>query len=209
MPAHRESENHRLIGGELCLDFANTVNGHARMPQHEYLHDYRDLVLWGRHAGTLSAGEARVLLREASARPSDAEAVYHHSLDLREMIFRIFTALAAGRLADRADLEHLNAAWREDQGHVRLIRSGGRFQLGWDDEPCLEQLPRAATASAIALLTSPRVHRLRSCAGERCDWLFVDTSRNHLRRWCTMDECGNRAKMKRRQLKQKLAATGE
>ena len=208
MLAHRESENHRLIGGELCLDFANTVNGHARWPQHEYLHDYRDLVLWGRHAGALSAGEARMLLREAAARPADAEAVYHLSLNLREMIFRIFAALAAGRRADRADLERLSAAWREGQGHARLIRSAGRFGLGWDDEPCLELLPRAVAASAIHLLISPRVLRLRSCAGESCDWLFVDTSRNHLRRWCTMDECGNRAKMRRRQLKQKLTATG-
>jgi predicted RNA-binding Zn ribbon-like protein len=59
------------------------------------------------------------------------------------------------------------------------------------------------------MLASPQVLLVRSCAGANCDWLFVDTSRNHLRRWCSMDECGNLAKMQRRQARQRLLATGQ
>lgn len=206
MGAHRESESHRLIGGELCLDFANTVNGHARLPQHEYLHDYQDLVLWSRHAGVINVGEARGLLGHGAAYPDEAELVYRQGLELRESIFRIFAALAGGGRADRDDLNHLSAAWQAGQSHACLVPISGGFSLGWDDEPCLEGLLRTVAASAIHLLTSPQVHQVRNCAGERCDWLFVDTSRNHLRRWCSMDECGNRAKMQRRQLKKKLTA---
>ena len=204
MDEPRESESHRLIGGELCLDFANTVNGHARPTQHEYLHDFRDVLVWGRHAGVLAADEVGVLLREADRRAAVAQAVYRQGLELRETIFRIFAALAVGRPADGSDLEHLDAVWRDGQGHTRLVHSGDGFSLGWDDEPSLECLLRSVAASAIGLLVSPQVVRIRSCAGEHCDWLFVDTSRNHLRRWCSMDECGNRAKMQRRQAKQKL-----
>jgi len=204
MDEPRESESHRLIGGELCLDFANTVNGHARPTQHEYLHDFRDVLVWGRRAGALSVDKVGVLLREADRRPGEAKAIYSQALELRETIFRIFAALAGGRPTDGSDLARLNSAWREGQGHARLIHSGDGFSLGWDDEPCLDHLLRSVAASAIGLLVSPQVGLIRTCAGEHCDWLFVDTSRNHLRRWCSMEECGNRAKMQRRQAKQKL-----
>jgi len=208
MDEQRESENHRLVGGELFLDFANTLNGHARLPHHEYLHDYRDTVLWGRHAGVLPLNEARDLLHEAARRPARAQIIYSRGLELRETIFRIFASLSGGNRVDRSDLERLNAAWREGQAHARLVVSSSGFTLGWDDEPCLERLLRAVAASAIHLLASPQACQVRSCAGTRCDWLFVDASRNHLRRWCSMDECGNRAKMQRRQARQKLPVTG-
>jgi predicted RNA-binding Zn ribbon-like protein len=148
-----------------------------------------------------------MLLRNAVVRAAEAEAVYRKGLDLREVIFRLFSTLAAGHQADGVDLKHLSSVWQEGQGHASLVRSTKGFNLGWDDEPCLESLLRAVASSAIHLLTSPNVRQVRRCDGERCDWLFVDASRNHLRRWCSMDECGNRAKMHRRQLKQKLTAT--
>ena len=198
MPTVRESENHRLIGGELCLDFVNTLNGHTRSSPHEYLHDFQDLLLWGRHAGALSLAETAVLQKEAAQRPEQAQAIYCRSLELREGLFRIFSALAQGRRVEGRDLEQLNATWQASQRHTRLVPTGDRFAVGWDDEPCLESVLRRAAASAIQLLTSGRVAQMRACSGEGCDWLFIDDSRNHLRRWCSMDECGNRAKMKRR-----------
>ena len=203
----RESESHRLIGGELCLDFANTVNGHMRPSPHEYLFDYRDMLLWGRHAGVLSAEEFGELLGKAARHPGQAQAVFRQALDLRETIFRIFTALGAGSRVDENDLERLGAIWQVGQARLRLFHSVDGFSLGWDDEPSLERLARRVAASAIHLLTSPQMHQVRICRGEHCDWLFIDTSRNHLRRWCSMDECGNRAKMQRRSIKQKLTAT--
>jgi predicted RNA-binding Zn ribbon-like protein len=201
MREQRESERQRLVGGELCLDFANTVNGHTRPNPHEYLQDYRDLVLWGKHAGILNSGETEKLLREARANILAAKEVLKSGLELRETIFRTFSAITRGKEASEQDLQKLNAAWREGMGHTRLIRSGRGFDLAWDDEPCLESPLRAVTASAVRLLTSSDVHQVRQCAGEGCDWLFVDLSRNHLRKWCSMEECGNRAKMKRRRIK--------
>ena len=55
----RGAEAHHLIAGELCVDFANTLYGHSDAPIHEYLLDYRDLVLWGRHAGILTEKKRR------------------------------------------------------------------------------------------------------------------------------------------------------
>src|SRR5512144_442959 len=120
MRAPREAEIHRLIGGDLCLDFANTANGHVVPPWHEYLHDCRDLVLWARHAEALSPGEAKELVRQAERPPREAKEAFRKALALRETLFRIFSALAFKSKPDRADLDHLNEAWQEGQCHARL-----------------------------------------------------------------------------------------
>jgi predicted RNA-binding Zn ribbon-like protein len=205
----REAETHRLIGGDLCLNFVNTLNGHSRPSPHEYLHDYRDLALWSRHAGLLTIPEARSLLKCAAAKPALAGAVYRKTIRLREVLFRIFYALALGQQPPPDDLDRLNTAWREAQRHARIIRAADGFALDWDDDRVLERITRTICASAIDLLTSDKAARIRACNGLGCDWLFVDTSRNHLRRWCSMDECGNRAKMRRRQNRKKPAASSQ
>ena len=52
--------------------------------------------------------------------------------------------------------------------------------------------------SAAALLTGPEVESIRVCAGPDCGWVYVDRSRNHLRRWCEMETCGTSEKNRRR-----------
>jgi predicted RNA-binding Zn ribbon-like protein len=48
------------------------------------------------------------------------------------------------------------------------------------------------------LVTSKEIKRVGECADDRgCGYLFIDTSRNHSRRWCSMEACGNRAKAQR------------
>lgn len=202
----REAETHRLIAGDPCLDFANTLNGHARLTRHEYLHSFEDLALWSRHAGLLGRHESSAILRRAATRPTQARIVFRHALELRELIFRIFRALAAGERPEPDDLRRLSAAWRAGQRHARVVLSKQGFAIAWDDKALLEKIPRTLCASAISLLTSDKARLIRSCAGDGCDWLFVDGSRNHLRRWCSMEECGNRAKMRRRQQRRHLAS---
>jgi predicted RNA-binding Zn ribbon-like protein len=59
--------------------------------------------------------------------------------------------------------------------------------------------------SAADLLTGPRAQRVRQCADEKgCGWLFIDESRAGTRRWCSMGECGNRAKARRHYLRRKM-----
>ena len=57
---------------------------------------------------------------------------------------------------------------------------------------------RPVVRSAAELLTSPEtLLRVRECDGTDCTWLFLDQSRNRSRRWCSMESCGNRAKVRR------------
>ncbi len=187
-----------LAGGRTCLNFANTVGGRRPDRVHDYLGDYGDLVAWSRHAGLLTDEAARYLAAQAERRPVEAAQVLAQALALREAIYRIFSSLAAHASPAPADLALLNQALASALARleVRTTRSG--FSWGWRHEPeALEAVLWPVIRSAGELLTSEDLKRVRECAGEGCGWLFLDLSRNHSRRWCTMDDCGNRAKAKR------------
>ncbi len=200
----RDAEIHHLIGGELCLNFANTLYGHEGAPFHEYLFDYRDLVLWGRHADVITDKEARGLLSEAKRCPKEAQTVFHQAISLREIIYRVFTGLIKKRSPKAGDLTALHSAWLDAMSHSHLLESSDGFARNWEEGAALDRILWPIVDSAVKLLTSEEAHSVKQCGG--CDWLFVDRSRNHLRRWCSMDKCGNRAKMRRRHARYKMIA---
>jgi hypothetical protein len=95
MTITRDAELHHLISGVTCLDFANTLYGHQD-PIHEYLFDYRDLVLWSHHAGLLTSERMASMLAKSAQLPDECEEVFRRAIGLRETIFRIFASLAQG-----------------------------------------------------------------------------------------------------------------
>jgi len=200
MSETRDSENHHLIGGVLCLDFANTLYGHTESV-HEYLFDYRDLVLWSRHAGIVSPEKVDELLLEWEKAPAESEAVFRQAIVLRETIFHVFASLAHSASADEEDLSLLHQSWLENQSHSKLIRVDTGFVLDWETGESLDAMLWPIIHSAIELLTTDELKYVKQCS--RCDWLFVDRSRNHKRRWCSMRACGNRVKMSRRYEREK------
>jgi len=201
MTESRDAENHHLIGGILCLDFANTLYGHTE-PIHEYLFDYRDLVLWSHHAGILSAQEAGVLLSKWEQASAESEAVFRQAIRLRETIFRIFAGLAHEESPQESDVTQLHQAWLSNQAHSKLVRTASGFVMGWEERPAADSMLWRIARSAMELLTSDELGRVKQCG--RCDWLFLDRSRNQKRRWCSMSACGNRVKMARRYAREKL-----
>jgi predicted RNA-binding Zn ribbon-like protein len=197
----RESQTHRLIAGDVSLDFANTLNGHGLERPHEYLHDPEDLILWSVHAGLVTSSAGRNLLGWAAAKPDLAQRVWRDAIGLREAIFGIFHALALGNSPRERALQTVSRQWKEGWKHRIVMPAGSGYAVAWDDQPTLRSIPRQISEAAINLLTSEDSRRVRACSGETCDWLFIDNSRNHLRLWCSMDQCGNRAKMRRRRIR--------
>lgn len=200
MTETRDAENHHLFGGILCLDFTNTLYGHGN-PIHEYLMDYRDVVLWSRHVGILNGDRAENLLSEWEQIPVKFEAVFRRTIQLRETLYRIFASLAQDESPQNDDLSRLHQAWLENETHSQLVRTGSGFELEWEDGDAIESMLWPITRSAVELLTSDELKRVKQCG--RCDWLFVDRSRNRSRRWCSMNACGNRIKMARRYEREK------
>lgn len=82
----RRAASQKRIGGELCLDFANTLNGHHGNPLHEYLTDYKDFVLWCQHSGLLTASEAKARIRKVRRFCAECLKTYKRIIALRETI---------------------------------------------------------------------------------------------------------------------------
>lgn len=188
-----------LDAGELCLDFANTLDWHASSRPIEMLNRYGDLLAWGRAAGLLNETEEEALLRTADQRPEAAGRVLEEARELREAIYRIFVAVSQGQAAAAQDLDILTDFWQRAVRSMRIVLDQGEYRLGWDFSGIdLGRVLWPVVDSAVRLLESEQRERVGQCQDDRgCGYLFLDTSRNRSRRWCSMDSCGNRAKAHR------------
>jgi len=194
-----QPEEFDFDSGALCLDFANTVEWHASESPEDRLQDVSSLLNWGEAAGVYSPVTATRLRDQAEREQSKAAFAFDRALSLREAVYRIFTGLSDSESSDPADLAQLNTALSGALGHLRLVPAGAGFDYTWDDDSQdMDQVYRAVAHSAAELLTADHLDRVSQCADDRgCGYLFLDTSRNRSRRWCSMDSCGNRAKAMR------------
>lgn len=193
-------------GGELCLDFANTVGGTRERPK-ERLKTYQDLLAWGAEAGILNDEDVRYLGRIAAEHPRRAAAALAGAIELREALFRIVAAVIAATPPKDEDLAKLNAALPRALEHLRVAPRAKGCQWEWTaEEGALDRMLWPIARSAADLLVSSEVQRVRRCANRgECDWLFIDTTRNRSRRWCDMRSCGNRTKARRHYARKKAA----
>ena len=190
-----------FIGGRPALDFANTLGGKRGVRTDEHLTGYPQLLRWAAQAKLLGKGDAGRLAREAAQNPSKAQRAVGEAIALREALHGLFEAVAHGREPRAADLDTVNMLAAQAQAQRKLVRSGGRLVLRWDERPG-DLLPflRPLVLEAVGLLASPDAERVRICAEceeDRCDWVFLDESRGGKRRFCSMADCGNRAKQRR------------
>jgi len=190
-----------LFGGVACLDFANTVDGRATAHPEELLHSYADLAAWSAYAGLIDSTTAARLAR----RGTDAD--LRSALVLREAVFEVFAAAGRRQPVPAAALAEVQARYAEAMAVARLVRGDDGYDWRFDgDEPGRAWWPVAV--SAVRLLTSGPLDRVKACAAEAgCIGLFLDTSKNRSRRWCTMDGCGVDAKIER-QASRRRAARG-
>ncbi len=187
-----------LTGGLLCLDFANTVDDRPEFHTQELLNSYNDLVSWSEQAHVLTEQEAQRLLEKAARRPSEASRVLKRAVAIREAIFRIFKAVAEDASPEDEDLVSLSAAVADAQNHAQIVLKANGFIWNWaGNAGDLDRMLWPVVLSAADFLTSDELDTVRVCASDSCNWLFLDTSKNHSRRWCNMKSCGNREKARR------------
>ena len=198
-----DARTYNFIGERLCLDFCNTGENRSDGYVGELLGSYRGLVAWAFQAGLITEADANRLAAEAIRRPEDATTTYQYAIILRESLYRLMSAAAAQRVPADADLDVLNDALSRGLSHRRIERVGEQFTWTWKhDSDDLAQMLWPVVQSAAELLTGPELSRVHECENGNCSWLFLDTSRNHSRRWCTMENCGNVVKARRHRQKQ-------
>ena len=194
----------------LCLDFANTLNWRTSDQPHDWLDSYSNLVGWGQAMDLLGEKEAGRLRKFATQSPQTALEVLQRAITLREAIYNLLSAYSAGMPLKEADLNALNPELLIASQHRALACTDDGCNWRWDDDPQkLDRMLWPVAQSAADLLASEILDRVGECQGEGCGWLFLDTSKNKTRRWCSMDDCGNREKARKfyRRKKKKLEAT--
>ncbi len=205
----RRPPRFELSAGILCLDFVNTLDDRPSDEPKELLAQYADLVRFAEDTGILTSRQADHLAQRADARPDDAQQTLRSAIELREAMYGIFWALANRRKVPPPALETLNKFVREAGSHSVLVQTNGHFVLQFDDhgnpEPAFDAILWPIVQSAADLLVSDQLPFVRTCSSKTCQWLFVDTSKSHRRRWCNMRLCGNRAKVRRFYARQKRA----
>jgi predicted RNA-binding Zn ribbon-like protein len=192
-----------LLGGNVCLDFINTAEFRGSDRAIECLASYQHVLAWCVHVGLIDAREAQRLMNAATRQPAQEQKVLAQIIQTREALYRIFAALAQKKPPGTAALKPLNTALAQIAGQRQLIASADGVAWRWtSDSARLDPMLAPLTLAAADLLTSADLQKLRQCPG--CGWLFLDTSRNHMRRWCSMAFCGSQDKS-RRQYARKLA----
>jgi predicted RNA-binding Zn ribbon-like protein len=197
-PTASRASSLTLVGGELAFDFTNTSSGRGWPAHQNHLRTAEDVVAWACHAKVVSSVDANWLRHEVAGDEFLAAQLLRRALELREVLHTIGVEVAAGRPAPHVEVDILAKEHAACVARARLAPDGGRYMWSWAPrQAAVEAVLGPISLSAIATLSQADLTRVKRCQGEKCGWLFFDTTKNKSRRWCEMEICGNRAKQKR------------
>jgi predicted RNA-binding Zn ribbon-like protein len=179
-----------LIAGHPALDLVNTLDWRFRQQgPEELLKSYDDLLRFTQESGMLKPAQIRQF-REAPVR------VLKRCISLREAIAEILYARLDGRSPAAASLGTLERSIKAARLQQQLRWREKQLEWYWRENDAGFPL-WALSLSAVDLMLSDDIHKVRACDNPECRWLFLDTSKNNTRRWCDMQVCGNRMKARR------------
>ncbi|HWB26745.1 MAG TPA: CGNR zinc finger domain-containing protein [Chitinophagaceae bacterium] len=185
-----------LEGGVLCLDFANTVSDRRLTPVQDYFTDIYAFLYWAANkAGIVTEREAMLLEKTIKENPAKAIGFFKEAIDLRELIYAMFYRVSRNEDITAGQLNEFNAILKKYIPYTKLQKKGSGFEevcaLEEDD---LYILTVPIIKSAHELLLSGKLEKIKQCGSDNCGWLFLDTSKNGKRHWCSMKTCGSKDK---------------
>ena len=194
----RTVANMSLVGGRPVVDFVNTVSDRSTGVPYDRLRTFDDLLELCVRIELFGHAEAGRLAEAAAERAADAEAALERARRFREALFELFDAEVGHRPPLPSAVDIVNDVLAEGLKNRRLEPHPDGYSWVWSERAHrLDWMLWPLAWSAAELLTSSEVGRLKQCAQDDCRWIFLDLSRNRSRRWCTMEDCGNRAKARR------------
>lgn len=190
-------EKFLFLGNEPALDLLNTTPVLAQGPV-DFLQDFSHLSAWAAVAGLLDESTAKALRRRWNG-SREADAAVAQAKQVRQALRDVLTAKLCGAKPPAHALDLLNDA-------LGAARTTSRLQ--WDEKSTSfarivhrttdgtpAQFVTVLAEAAVRLLTEKDLTLVRRCENPACVLHFYDTSKNHRRRWCSMDICGNRMKV--------------
>jgi predicted RNA-binding Zn ribbon-like protein len=190
-------ESIELIGGHSAVDLVNTVSWRRDADRwRENLAVPLDLLTWAHRAAVVDKQHLTAMRLAMVQDPEMADGVLGRVHELREQLHH--------HLADCID----------HPGREQLIEAGSPLHRAFADGVTVgslagtparwtlqarspHDLPRVLALHALDLVQTMPLDRLRRCDDDGCGWLFLDSTRNHSRRWCSSGDCGNRDRARR------------
>ena len=191
MASDADGSEFYLVGGNLALDFVNTVaNRLCENSAYDKLQTSKDACAWA--GATALPG-----FEPSKAYPLIAGRELRRIRMIRENLYVLFSSAARGERPSGESLAIIDEAIRRCRGKQCLCAEGRTIRWNWSRSAHgADLLLCPVLLEAAELLTSPRF-RIKQCADPQCGWLFVDRSQGKKRRWCRMADCGNRAKARK------------
>ena len=172
----------RFDAGAVCLDFAHT-GGEGEYAVHETLHEPSDLAAWLAQPPLDATVTVPVTARDLAA-----------ARTLRQAIWDTAHDRAAGRPLTTEAVATINRAAVAAPLVPELAADGAT--TAWAPPVRATQALSTLAREMADLLSGPLAGRIRECASDNCPLVFVDSSRPGARRWCAMERCGNRHKLR-------------
>ena len=180
-----------FVGGRLWLDFVNTQFADKGQSV-DLLSEFEALLRWLTAA---QAADAETLENAAAWSRRDQEDIRRYALRLRSVLRQLAERLARGEDIGDAALALVNEVLGSQRNSVQLARTATGYETALHPEWVSRLALLAPLAASVAdTLTGDDLTRLRKCENPACLLYFYDTSKNHARRWCSMEMCGNRHK---------------
>jgi predicted RNA-binding Zn ribbon-like protein len=151
--------------------------------------------MFGLKMGTMSERSARRLRRLARRQPDEAERVLAEARRKRDLVERVFRPVSEGSEPPARALAELRDFAAEAMTRCELVPAAAGFTCSWENCDELDAPLWPVAHAALELITEGPLDRIKTCG--RCRWLFLDTTKNHSRRWCSTEGCGTDAKKER------------
>ncbi|MEW6733513.1 MAG: CGNR zinc finger domain-containing protein [Acidobacteriota bacterium] len=183
-----------FVGNHRCLDFINTqliVKGNLT----DLLGGFDDLIYWLIEAKILDKAEAKEALTRWSG-TTEGERAFKQAREFRAMLLRMVERLTNRKKVEQTTIDEINELLRHHPGYTQLVRAHSKFEKQFHpnfSEAIHLIVPIAESASD--LLCHGDLSLVKRCENPACVLYFYDTSKNHARRWCSMNICGNRMKV--------------
>jgi predicted RNA-binding Zn ribbon-like protein len=186
-----------FVGGDPALDFINTVSGRDQTPR-DWLDGYACLLEWATLVRLLPERNLRALTKKLHSESATAARALTRAKELREELFALVSAIAAGNTPPKSALAALREHWLAGTDAHELRFENGQVLADIRADAADFDLIAAMVAYRMVehVLAQP-ADRLRMCGGTNCAWVFIDSSKAGRRRWCDMAVCGNVAKAQR------------
>lgn len=198
MLAAKTIANMTLDGGIACLDFVNSGYDTEKDTIVERLHDYSDLLRLSERLSLLNKEKIESLRILSTIHIEEGEGVLALAREVRQVLFKVFTALATGTLDKLSQevLKAFNGYISRAYANQSFFIEGSQLKRDWkEDKINLWQPLWAFLLSAHDLLVNRDQQYIKKCGA--CEWLFIDETKNHRRKWCDMQTCGSIEKSKR------------